>query len=364
MDMNLHAAGGNVIKLGSLENPNKMPFQGVLTFLNVPSDEPPGGSGGLKVMIPVEVGKSALDSLKGMPINLAASMDDHDTNSVIGIIKDAWLGEETAKGIPVYISGHIFAKSFPEEAAAIKSAQKSLGFSYETAKTKLEVGVYNGEEVAIAKSLIFTGAAILFKDAAAYHSTSLAAKKQPIESEVHDQMENQEMVMDVNETLENKEDLTATTSEENAVEAACKTSVKSVADDEVSEESAESPLEESVESPADEAVEEESELENMKDIFNQFKSLVMQLAADVATLKASAIEKPKAEKVEENEDQETEVEASTDEEPQRRSIETNLVAKFDGYEEDSDIFASIDNKNLNTVDSMAQKLSLLFQNNQ
>jgi hypothetical protein len=174
-EMNLHARGGNLL-LGDLENPNKMPFSGILTYLGVPSDQPPGGSGGRKVLIPVEVGRAALDSLKGMPINLAASMDDHAPDNVIGVIEDAWIGEETDKGVPLHVRGHIFAKSFPDEAYAIKASQAHLGFSYETARTKLEDGVYNGEPIAIARSLVFTGAAILYKRAAAYQSTSLAAK--------------------------------------------------------------------------------------------------------------------------------------------------------------------------------------------
>lgn len=173
-ELNLKAAGGQLL-LSDLDNPNKMTFEGVLTYLGVPSDVPPGGSGGLKVLIPVEVGREALPSLIGTPVNLAASMDDHDTSSVVGVINEAWLGDETPKGVPIHVRGHIFAKSFPNEARAIKASQASLGFSYETAKTSLQAGKYNGEDVAVATSLVFTGAAILFKHAAAYQSTSLAA---------------------------------------------------------------------------------------------------------------------------------------------------------------------------------------------
>lgn len=173
-NLNLQAFGG-AITLGDLANPNAMPFTGVLTYLGVPSDMAPGGSGGKRVMIPVEVGRNALDSLKGMPINLNAAMDNHDTDNVIGVIDDAWIGDESDKGTPVMVSGHIFAKSFPNEARAIKANQGALGFSYETAKTSLSASKHNGQDVAVANSLVFTGAAILFKHAAAYHSTSLAA---------------------------------------------------------------------------------------------------------------------------------------------------------------------------------------------
>lgn len=360
MDMNLHAAGGNVITLGSLDNPNKMPFQGVLTFLNVPSDEPPGGSGGLKVLIPEDIGRPALDSLKGMPVNLAASMDDHDTDAVVGIIENAWIGEETTKGIPVYISGHIFAKSFPEEAAAIKASQKSLGFSYETAKTKLEMGIHNGETVAVAKSLVFTGAAILFKDAAAYHSTSLAAKKEPNNSEVNDQVAKEQTAT---EALENEvtpeatetqaEEIEVTASEETAEE------IQAAEGDKKSEEETED--EESEEPGEGEESEDEDkkEKDGLKASIDKLTALVTQLTADVAELKAAKAETHE-EVTEEVEEEETEVEAAAGDEPQRRSAEASLVSKFEGSEEDGDITASIDKKNLKTVDSMAMKLSAYF----
>lgn len=174
VEFNLRASGGTLL-IGSLENPNRMPFEGILTYLGVPSDLAPHGSGGRKVLIPVEVGSQAVDSLKGMPVNLSASMDEHDTSAIVGIIEDAWVGESGPNGTPIHVKGHIFAKYFPNEAHAIKASQQALGFSYETAKTKLEDGVYNGEPVAIVKSLVFTGASILYKKAAAYQSTSLAA---------------------------------------------------------------------------------------------------------------------------------------------------------------------------------------------
>ncbi|WP_407310533.1 DUF6582 domain-containing protein [Desulfosporosinus sp. SB140] len=170
------SAMGGAVRLGNLDNPNKMPFSGVLTYLNVPSDLPPGGSGGLKVLIPLDVGKEAVESLKGMPVNLKSSMDDHDSQKVVGIFEDAWVGEDSGDGIPIHVKGHIFAKNFPDEAMDIKASQNDLGFSYETGKTSLESSEYNGEQVAKAKKLIFTGAAILFKKSAAYQKTSLAAK--------------------------------------------------------------------------------------------------------------------------------------------------------------------------------------------
>lgn len=174
--LTLQAATG--FTFGELEHPNKMPFSGVLTFLGVPSDAPPGGAKGRKVLIPVDVGTEALASLQGMAINYVPdSMDGHNPQQKIGVIEAASLGDPQANGaVPVRIEGYIYASDFQEAAEKIKRYQDFLGFSYETARTKLVDGEYEGESVAIVASLgHFTGASVLWKDSAAYRNTSLAA---------------------------------------------------------------------------------------------------------------------------------------------------------------------------------------------
>lgn len=162
-------------------NPNKMPFKGVVTYFDAPSDSPPGGAGGLKVMIPSMVGIPALDSLKGMGVNLAAESDKHEVTHKVGVITDAYTGVLTAKGLEVIVEGHIFARDFPREASMVKLNQSSLGFSYETANTLLASQEIGGEEIAVVQSLVFTGAAILLKQSAAYKHTSIAAFEKPKE---------------------------------------------------------------------------------------------------------------------------------------------------------------------------------------
>lgn len=315
--INLRAAGGSLL-FGSLDNPNKMPFHGVLTYLGVPSDMAPGGSGGRRVMIPVEVGTGALDSLVGMPVNLAASMDNHDTDAVIGVFTEAKIGEVTAKGTPIEVSGHIFAKSFPEEAVAIKASQETLGFSYETAKTRLEAGIYAGETVAIAKELVFTGAAILYKNAAAYQSTSLAAKGEENVEELLRQL--------LAEVAELKASLADKTEEKPAEE----TEVKPAEEEET-------PAEESKETPAEEVAED-----------NGLTAAIAQLTEIVSAIKAD---------VDELKSRSAEVSASADMIPQRRSADATgtLTAKFD-EKADSNVYASIDNRKLSVEQSLAEKL--------
>lgn len=330
-DINLRAAGGNLL-LGDLANPNKMPFSGILTYLGVPSDQPPGGSGGLRVLIPVEIGVSAVESLIGVPVNLAASMDDHDTDAVVGVIDDAHIGEPTDKGTPIHVSGHIFAKSFSDEAYAIKASQQTLGFSYETAKTRLEIGDYNGEKVAVATALVFTGAAILYKNAAAYQSTSLAAKGERDLEELMKQL--------LAEMAEIKAALakpTEETKEEDAIVTASEDTTK-----EAEEEEEEETKEEEVEEKAEETeVTANSESNELASAVTALTDIVKSLKADIDELKAAAT-----------------VEAAA--EPVRRSLSA-LVSKFSDKAESTDVFASIDKRNLTTEQSMAEKLVAFTQ---
>lgn len=382
-EMNLRATGGNLL-IGDLENPNKMPFSGVLTYLGVPSDQPPGGSGGRRVMIPIEVGKSALDSLVGMPINLAASMDDHDTSSVIGVIENARIGEETPKGTPIHVSGHIFAKSFPREATAIKQQQASLGFSYETAKTLLASADHNGEEIAVAKQLIFTGAAILFKHSAAYHSTSLAAKGDEDLREMIRQL--QEKIADLEAkklteserrdfALPDKEmfpmpdeghvrlawdmvDRAKGLSEEERTQArhnilkraqdmGMGTSDWKKPGDMKAGTEVDNDMEEK-EVKAGTETEKDEQGADLTAAISALTEMVKSLKDEVAEIKAAKA----------TEDKKPEAEVTA--EPQRRST-TSLSAKFEkGEDAPQELFAAIDREGLDPVQSMAKKLAAVF----
>lgn len=149
------------------DHPNRMPFSGVLTKLDQPSDKPVNGSLGKRVIIPREVAETALPSLLGMAVDYVPSLDGHDPKAKIGIITGA-----TIDGDDLRIEGFLYASDFPEEAALIKAKKDVLGFSYETAQNFVES--LEGEFLVLA-ACTFTGAAILRKDKAAYETTSLAA---------------------------------------------------------------------------------------------------------------------------------------------------------------------------------------------
>lgn len=156
-----------------------MPFEGLFTWFDIPSDAPPSGALGKRVIIPSKWGVPALATLKGMAVNFdSIFMSKHASQNKIGIIEDTWVGDKADNGgTPVYVKGFIYAHDFPEEAMQIKDEQADLGFSYETVDTPVMPGTYEGEDVLIVcGDFAFSGGAIMLAEKAAYVKTSLAAQ--------------------------------------------------------------------------------------------------------------------------------------------------------------------------------------------
>lgn len=146
-------------------HPNKMPFSGILTRIGEPSDAAPEGSGGRRVMLTNEAAARALDSLLGMGVNY--NPDGHSPQHKVGFIDDA-----TIEGNTIRIGGFIYAVDFPDIAKEIKANKDKLGFSFEA--RDLFTSDPEADPVPIV-DCVFTGAAILLKDKAAYRSTSISA---------------------------------------------------------------------------------------------------------------------------------------------------------------------------------------------
>jgi uncharacterized protein DUF6582 len=149
------------------DHPNKMPFSGILTRIDEPSDAPPEGSHGRLITISREAAEGALKSLLGMAVGYRPGFDGHAPQSKIGIITEARI-----EGNEVPIAGFIYAADFPEAAAEIKANKNLLGFSYEARNLFTDDP---DADPCVITECVFTGAAILFKDKAAYRSTSIAA---------------------------------------------------------------------------------------------------------------------------------------------------------------------------------------------
>lgn len=163
-NVTLEAMALNISNSG---HPNKMPFSGVLTRIDKPSDAAPDGSGGKLITISAEAAEKGLQSLLGMAVNYKSTMDGHDPRAKVGIISAA-----TIEGDAINIEGFIYANDYPDVAAEIKASKDVLGFSYECRD------IYTNNPDAnpvVITDCTFTGAAILLKAKAAYRSTSLQA---------------------------------------------------------------------------------------------------------------------------------------------------------------------------------------------
>ncbi|MGZ3307266.1 MAG: hypothetical protein ACXU85_01775 [Xanthobacteraceae bacterium] len=160
---------GGVLTLAAADDahPNKHPFAGILTRLDEPSDNPPAGSGGKRVILPTDVAAAALDTLVGMAVDFTPDFDGHDPQRKIGLIERAWIEDGALR-----IEGFFYAADFPEEVARIQAEQASMGFSYEV---QARIQSPNADPLVIS-GCTFTGAAVLYKDKAAYTTTSLAAQ--------------------------------------------------------------------------------------------------------------------------------------------------------------------------------------------
>lgn len=148
------------------DHPNRAEFSGVLTRVGEPSDNPVGGANGKRVLIPKSVAEEAIGSLLGMGVDYTPSLSGHDAQKKIGIITAA-----TVEGDAINIQGFLYCADFPAVVAEIRSRKAQLGFSYEA---QASVADWKSNPVEVTRC-VFTGAAILMKERAAYTSTSLEA---------------------------------------------------------------------------------------------------------------------------------------------------------------------------------------------
>ncbi len=159
------------------DHPNREPFRGVLTLLDVESDGAPSGSRGRRVVLPRRVAENALPSLLGMALDYSPGWDRHDAQRKIGVITRG-----DVVGRQLEVGGYLFAKDFPEIVRNIArsggraraspysdfSASSSLGMSFEISAVSI---ADTNAKVWILTEVIFTGAAVLRREKAAYRDT-------------------------------------------------------------------------------------------------------------------------------------------------------------------------------------------------
>jgi hypothetical protein len=152
------------------KHPNRVPFSGVLTVLDSPSDRAPAGAAGHRVVLPRPVAEAALPSLLGMAVDYAPGLRGHDVRRKIGVITGAEIRERKLE-----IAGYLFGKDFPDVVRELRARRETLGMSYEVTGVRV---ADPSAEIWVLEHVVFTGAAILERAVAAYQTTSLAASRE------------------------------------------------------------------------------------------------------------------------------------------------------------------------------------------
>jgi hypothetical protein len=150
-------------------HPNRVPFEGVLTLVDVPSDKAPSGSRGHRVVLTRAAAESALPSLLGMAVDFRPGWDGHDARSKCGILTEADI-----RGQQLVVGGYLYCRDFPEIEEKLRNLPAgTMGMSYELADAHVEdmrASVWK------LKRVTFTGAAILLREKAAYRNTAFRLK--------------------------------------------------------------------------------------------------------------------------------------------------------------------------------------------
>lgn len=145
-------------------HPNRLPFEGVLTLVDIASDKAPAGARGHRVLLTREAAEKALPSLLGMAVDYRPGWDGHDARRKVGLLTEASL-----TGNRLVVKGYVYSRDFPEVSKAIAAqAPEAMGMSYEIADARVED---MRSEIWKLTRVTFTGAAILLREKAAYRAT-------------------------------------------------------------------------------------------------------------------------------------------------------------------------------------------------
>jgi len=146
-------------------HPNKLPFTGTLLIVDHPSDKPPHGSEGHLIYVPKAAAQKRLDTLINMGMNYQKDLSGHSPRHKVGVITGARI-----EGDKVLVNGFLWGRDFPEIKRDLSTGR--LGMSMELQDVRVRD---SNARVWYLEDFHFSGATILFKSAAAYTATSLAA---------------------------------------------------------------------------------------------------------------------------------------------------------------------------------------------
>jgi hypothetical protein len=104
-------------------HPNRVAFEGVLTTVDIPSQRAPSGAKGHLVVLTRRAAEAALPSLLGMALDYSPALDRHDVRCKVGVITRAEI-----VGTDLELSGHLFARDFPEIVKEVSKSKRDLNY--------------------------------------------------------------------------------------------------------------------------------------------------------------------------------------------------------------------------------------------
>lgn len=161
----------------SPDHVNKMSWQGIVAFVDKPTNGAPGGAYGYKAIFGKAEMEAKYKTLEGMGVNCdwpdgywsspEDALADHDKRFKIGYISEVWLEDDK-----VMAKGFIWKKDFYDVTTMLINGKDALGFSVEASIYDYEIQEGN-EELIYIKDFVFTGVAVLWKTKAAFNDTQL-----------------------------------------------------------------------------------------------------------------------------------------------------------------------------------------------
>ena len=149
-------------------HPNRLPFEGCLTLVDVASDRAPSGARGHRVILTRAAAEQALPSLLGWRWTTRRAGMGMTLGRNAGSLRARILEERR-----LMVAGYLYARDYPELEAGCSQSKGEMGMSYELADA--HVADMRAQVWTLTRAT-FTGAAILLRDKAAYRGTSFRVR--------------------------------------------------------------------------------------------------------------------------------------------------------------------------------------------
>lgn len=147
---------------------NCLPIEGVLFFIDEPSECAPSKGSTLPLYVPrhvAELAAEAINASGGLPLDADDTLSCHANNHIVGVMTSA-----RVEGNQFLVKGHLFPWSQGEKVQLIAANQEILGMSM-NAHAVTRPAIVGGTRVSHIDSLDILGANLLYAERATYQKT-------------------------------------------------------------------------------------------------------------------------------------------------------------------------------------------------